>query len=631
MPYVEILTGERQGHFLEVAGNSFFIGRDLVCDLRIDDGRTSRKHCEIFLHQAAWRLKDLGSSNGTTLNGQKIDDVQLQDGAEIGVGSAKLIFRISIPAGQGRATPRGDTPQPGSDAAPGLKTLIAGRSRLISGDALTGVADGSGADLRCLLDIARTSSAAHTPEAVLKALGKCLVGRLSADRIFIFLGQGLEKLAWSASEGTFADDPASLPVSSTVTDRVFADNLAVLMSNPESDPEFAAARSIEVNRIVTALAAPISSGSGLIGVIYADRIGRGRSFSSSDLELVAAAGLMVAGPLSGAEELVRIKTALGDGEMLGASQAMLAVKKLISRSASAEAAVLITGESGTGKELVARGLHAASGRREAAFEVVNCAALAENLIESEIFGHVKGAFTGASAERIGRFELADKGTLFLDEIGELSTGAQAKLLRVLEYGELSRVGESKVRKVDVRVIAATNRDLDADVAQKRFRQDLFYRLNVLRISLPLLRQRGPDIEMLLDHFLAAAAARMGRKVPTLEAAARDLLLAYSWPGNVREMRNLAERLVILSGGGTVCPADLPPEVRGTESSSVAQGEAEALESVQSSGQLASLNQVIRQHILRVLEAVGNNKKKAAEVLGIDRSTLYARLKDYGDE
>ncbi len=631
MPYVEICTGERQGHFLEVAGNSFFIGRDLVCDLRIDDDRTSRKHCEIFLHESSWRLKDLGSSNGTTLNGQKIDDVQLQDGAEIGVGSALLIFRISIPAGKGRPTPRGDTPQPGSEAAPGLKTLIAGRSRLISGEALEGVADGSGADLRCLLDIARTSSSAHTPEAVLEALGKCLVGRLSADRLFIFLGQGLEKLAWSASEGTFADDPASLPVSSTVTDRVFADNLAVLMSNPKSDPQFAAARSIEVNRIVTALAAPISSGSGLIGVIYADRIGHGQSFSSSDLELVAAAGLMVAGPLSGAEELVRVKTALGDGEMLGASEAMLAVRELISRAASVDAAVLITGESGTGKELVARGLHAASERREAAFEVVNCAALAENLIESEIFGHVKGAFTGASAERIGRFELADKGTLFLDEIGELSNGAQAKLLRVLEYGELSRVGESKVRKVDVRVIAATNRDLDADVAEKRFRQDLFYRLNVLRISLPLLRQRGSDIEMLLDHFLAGAAARMGRKEPIVEAAARDLLLAYSWPGNVREMRNLAERLVILSGSGTVSPTDLPPEVRGTASSSVAQGGSEVLESLQSSGQQASLNQVIREHILQVLDSVGNNKKKGAEVLGIDRSTLYARLKEYGND
>jgi two-component system, NtrC family, response regulator HydG len=653
MPFIEIRGTARNGYFTKIKGKSFVVGRDIVCDLKLDDGRTSRKHCEVFYDDAVkkWKVRDLGSSNGTLLNGKPVKEGDLADGAEIGLGASVLIFLKSAPTGSQRRKPAvleipvetpaeptireaekadqvdqrgaaGKTVGPSSSAAR-LDTLMVDRAALINAEAGQSQ-DRSTADLRCLFGVARACSAARTPEAVLAALGEKLSARLEADRLYVFLGAGTDRVAWSAADADFAADPGKVPVSNTVIDRALDDNVAVLMTEPGEDQEFAAAKSIEVNKIVTALAAPLSAGGRPVGVLYADRLGRGESFSNQDLELAAAAGLLAAGSLAGAEELARARAALGEGDMLGQSEAIEEVRQLIVRAAPADAVVLVTGESGTGKELVARGLHAASNRANKPFEVVNCAALAENLIESELFGHAKGAFTGASSERIGRFELADGGMLFLDEIGELSSGAQAKLLRVLEQGELSRVGESKVRKVDVRVIAATNRDLEAEVAGKKFRQDLYYRLNVLRIPLPPLKARAGDVELLLEHFLESAAARMGKAAPQLDGAARQKLLAYSWPGNVREMKNLAERLVILSGGGAIEVADLPSEIGGVKI-------AAATAAGSPVGGQVSLNDLMKEHILAVLASVGNNKSKAADVLGIDRSTLYARLKEYGGE
>ena len=646
MPFIEIRTGEKEGWFTEIGEGHFFIGRDVTADLQISDGRASRRHCEIFSEEGGWKVRDLGSSNGTQVGWEKIKEaVDLGDGTEIGIGATVLVFRTTAPTGSQRRKPIKDEKAPADETSagqeavsaapaapppePSMNTLIAERATLIS--ASGGGDDRAVADLRCLFSVARASTAARTPEAVLAALGESLFPRLEPDRFYVFLGSGADRLAWSVSEGSFAQDPEKVPVSRTVIERAQDEQVAVLMADPEADPEFAAARSIEVNKIITALAAPLVSGGRTVGVLYADRLGRAKSFSEADLELAAAAGLLAAGALSGAEELSRARerisrlaVELGAEEMLGDSIPMGEVQRLIAKAGPADAAILITGESGTGKELAARAVHKASGRAEMAFEVVNCAALAENLIESELFGHVKGAFTGAAEERVGRFELADGGTLFLDEIGELSSGAQAKLLRVLEQGEISRVGESKVRRVDVRVVAATNRDLEAEVKDKKFRQDLYYRLNVLRIPLPPLRGRGEDSELLLDEFLKRTSSRMGKPVPGIEAAAREKLLAYSWPGNVREMKNLVERLVILSAGDKVAAADLPPEISAggmtlTEAAGGGGGGGEG-----------KLEGVVREHILAVLKSVGGNKSKAADALGIDRSTLYARLKEYGE-
>jgi DNA-binding NtrC family response regulator len=290
--------------------------------------------------------------------------------------------------------------------------------------------------------------------------------------------------------------------------------------------------------------------------------------------------------------------------------------------------VLVLGESGTGKELVARAIHYDSARKDAPLIVVNCAALSESLIESELFGHSRGAFTGATTDRPGRFELAHEGTLFLDEIGELSNACQTKLLRVIEQGELSRVGEARVRKVDVRLIAATNRDLAAEVKAGRFREDLFYRINVLSVRLPPLRERAEDIRKLAEFYLRDAAERSGRKHLRFSDEALAALSRHRWPGNVRELRNMAERLAVLCPAEVIGVRDLPQEIAAAQE--VPTVVSESSTSAPAAPVAArTLNEMERDHIMRILNTCGGNKKQAAEVLGIDRSTLYAKLRAYG--
>jgi two-component system response regulator HydG len=293
------------------------------------------------------------------------------------------------------------------------------------------------------------------------------------------------------------------------------------------------------------------------------------------------------------------------------------VQVFIGRAAPTSAPVLVLGESGTGKELVARAVHQQSKRADKPLQIVNCAAIAEHLVESTLFGHVKGAFTGADETRPGVFELADAATLFLDEVGELPLATQAKLLRALEQGEIQRVGDGGLRKVDVRLIAATNRDLAEEVKQGRFREDLYHRLNVLVVTLPPLRERPADIEALIEHFLGESAKRLGQPAKRLAPETRTLLLRFPWPGNVRQLRNVLERSSIMATGAQIIPADLPPELK-----------AEAA-TVQLDAPMSTLAAVEKSHVLRVLERCAGNKKQAAEILAIDRSTLYAKLKQYG--
>jgi DNA-binding NtrC family response regulator len=302
-------------------------------------------------------------------------------------------------------------------------------------------------------------------------------------------------------------------------------------------------------------------------------------------------------------------------DMIGRSSALKRLLAQIGKVAPTDSTVLIQGETGTGKELVARAIHSASVRRERALVTVNCAALPRDLVESELFGHEKGAFTGATQQRRGRFELADGGSLFLDEVGELPLEAQAKLLRVLQEGQFDRVGGTRTLRADVRVIAATNRDLRAQVEAGRFRSDLYYRLNVFPIAVPPLRERREDIPLLVEHFAARAARRLGRKLDAVSPAFLERAKAYDWPGNVRELENLVERAVIMSTGPTLEPVELSSESRPAAPSG--NGTLEAME---------------RAHITRVLEQtrwVIEGKQGAAHILGLNPSTLRGRLRKLG--
>jgi two-component system response regulator HydG len=302
---------------------------------------------------------------------------------------------------------------------------------------------------------------------------------------------------------------------------------------------------------------------------------------------------------------------------------MQGVVARLKQIAPTSATVLIQGESGTGKELVAKALHVNSPRRAKPFVPLNCAALSENILESELFGHVKGAFTGADRERKGRFEHANGGTLFLDEVGDIPLSTQVKLLRVLEEGEIVRVGTNEPVKVNVRLISATNRDLSEALSSGAFRQDLYHRLKVVSIKLPDLRSRREDIPLLIDYFLKELTASHSKPVRSISAAARKALMAYHWPGNVRELKNTIESMVVMDSDGTLDLDDLPEEITGSgqPQPDVAPGTLPLLG--------RTLEEVERHYILETLRITSGNREEAARLLGIGARTLYRKLKDYG--
>ena len=301
------------------------------------------------------------------------------------------------------------------------------------------------------------------------------------------------------------------------------------------------------------------------------------------------------------------------------SPAMTRVLDIARRVAQVDSTVLLTGESGVGKERVARFIHHESARAGGPLVAINCGAVPENLLESELFGHAKGSFTGATQDRVGLFEAANGGTLLLDEIGDVSPAMQVKLLRVLQERQIRRVGENKSRTVNVRVLAATNRDLGEDIRAARFRQDLYYRLRVVEITLPPLRERREDILPLARSFLASTAGRTGRKVSAFTPAAAHQLLRYAWPGNVRELENAVERAVVLARRRRIDVEDLPPEVRLAVPGAVVASDVRPLAEVE------------RDYIRSVLRAVGGNRAQAAAKLGIGTATLYRKIKEYGGE
>lgn len=325
------------------------------------------------------------------------------------------------------------------------------------------------------------------------------------------------------------------------------------------------------------------------------------------------------------EEVKCLRTSLAERsrfrDLIGDSPAIHAVFDLLARLADSEASVLVTGETGTGKELVARALHRSSRRHDKAFVAINCAGVPEALLESELFGHAKGAFTDARIARRGLFKEADGGTLFLDEIGCMPPGLQPKLLRALQERQVRAVGSDSETPVDVRLIAATNRDIESAVAEGSFREDLYFRINVVHLPLPPLRSRGNDVLLLAQHFVDRFAAKSGRRVTGLSAPAAEKMIAYSWPGNVRELQNCIERAIALTSYEQLTIEDLPEKIRNYSRSHVLIASDDPTE-------LASLGEVERRYILRVLEAVGGNKTQAATVLGLDRRTLYRKLERF---
>jgi transcriptional regulator with GAF, ATPase, and Fis domain len=465
-------------------------------------------------------------------------------------------------------------------------------------------------------------------------------------------GRDLEILA----EAVLAEDIASEPTPERIPLDAFSFSPRVESGQPvivydaarELDPRLAGDRLIIDGGGRSCLSVPLWLGERVAGALYFGH-GRPHAFGASDVEIATAVAsplVMVIQHQRLAEEQRRLallqeraqrleqrveslEDALGErygfDQVIGRAAPLRGALDLASKVAPTETTALVTGESGTGKELVARAIHHASPRRRGPFVAVNCAALPDSLLESELFGHERGAFTGADRQRAGRFEVARGGTLFLDEIGELSTAVQAKLLRVLQEREFQRVGGTTTIRADVRLIAATNRDLARDIETGRFREDLFYRLNVFSVPLPPLRERGDDVLFLADHFLKVLGERMGRGDVGLSREARDALRAHPWPGNIRELQNAVERALIVSEGSLITAAQLG--LRPGAAAAERPPGAQALGAGQSPVQ--SLADWERQIVIDALRAARGNKSRAAGMLGLTRSQLYTRLKRFG--
>jgi len=616
---LDALSGPRQGETFPLTTDEVFIGREPTNHIAVLDATASRRHCSIHREDSQFQLRDRESRNSTFVNGVPVTEHILRHGDQIRVGQSLFVFREP-----------GDTNTTGDavleyDSTPAGSTVILGKEDTIylrpQGGANLPATERTVRDLNVLLNFSRTVNSVRELDALEKHVLEAVLEIAPADRAAIFLSDsGAEQptfvLGWERGGG-----PAQqIQVSRTILNRVIKDRVAVLSGDVPTDQELQGSDSLMVGRVRSVLAVPLEVQGNLLGAIYLDALAAGARFDANLLQLVTAFGSVAGLAISNLQHLewVSMENRRLEEEMkirhsmIGGSDALRSVQNFIARVAGNDSTVLIWGESGTGKELVARAIHENSGRKNKPFVAINCAAITETLLESELFGHEKGAFTGAIAQKRGKLEIAEGGTILLDEIGELALPLQAKLLRVLQEREFERVGGTRPIKMDVRVIAATNRDLKKESENKTFRQDLYYRLNVVSVRMPPLRERKKDIPMLASFFAARSAERVKRRVTGISPEARQCLLSYDWPGNVRELENTIERAVALGSTEMILPEDLPEAL--LEEAATAGAPVNALQD--------SLRDAKRAMIERAIEEANGVYTDAAKLLGIHPNHLF---------
>lgn len=623
-----------------VVGESVTLGRAPANRIVLHDERASRFHAEVFAADGGWVIRDLQSRNGTLLAGTPVSEQRrLMAGDLIRIGTSEITFQDGEALGDTCATgTRGAnaTGEMPADLAAWHASITHRRttSRLLQ-DIHASAGEqprvGRAAAELCRLAFA-LGRAANLFEMTRLALASALADTAATRGVVLLPERLMDEPGRSAA-------PRSLSAVAAVPDPwPWPDPAGVVATVLSTDEALLANASVDGRRAdgpMATISAPIRSRGKAIGVMHLEIDRVEREATPDDLEFVMAVcdTLGVAlGNLSTREALSsRLATAADENEqlrqrlrqethMVGASPAIRGIIEQIDRVATTKATVLVRGESGSGKELVARAIHEASDRRGGPCICLNCAALAETLLESELFGHEKGAFTGATEKKIGKFEAADRGTLILDEIGEMSPAIQAKFLRVLEGHPFERVGGSSRVQVDVRVVAATNRDLESAVTAGDFRRDLYFRLKVVEIIVPPLRKRREDIETIAGHFLTRFAAETGRRIQGFTPEAHAALVAYHWPGNIRELRNVVERAVVLAKTDWI---DVPDMVLSQLASS---GDTDKAGMVRPERFVpTTIEEMERRHVMATLEAVGGNKTKAAAILGIERSTLERKL------
>jgi transcriptional regulator with GAF, ATPase, and Fis domain len=628
-PRLAFVAGPLKDSAVELGDAEVSIGRDSSNTIRVADALLSRRHCAARRAGEGFVLVDLDSLNGTFVNGRPVREHALAHGDEVSIGESRIVFLS------------GDAEAPAQDSNPvelSERSMTAlSTVRLKVADVLA-PAEGSGdkasalaalaRDLTILVKISTAINSVRGTDALQRELLRFVFEVVPAERgAILLLGEEGEIVSEFAleREGQSGD---TVKVSRTVVRQVVEEGEAFLGNDLVEGSGALSPESLKVSRISSLLCAPLTLFGRALGVIYLTAIDPSTHFDEDHLRLVSVISGLAAVSINnarhveqieGENDLLRAASRVEHG-MIGESAAMRKVYQLVARVSPTDSTVLIRGESGTGKELAAQALHQNSARRERPFVAINCAALTETLLESELFGHERGAFTGALAQKKGKLEVADGGTLFLDEVGEMAPVLQAKLLRVLQERTFERVGGTRTIRVDVRVVAATNRDLEEAVRSGAFRQDLYYRLNVVSFEMPALRDRREDVPLLASYFAAKYGAKFKRKVTGISTAARECLTGYDWPGNVRELENAIERAVVLGSTASILPEDLPETVLEAEPAAGANA-------TPPTKYHEAVREAKRQLITRALEQSNGNITEAARALGVHPNYLHRLIRN----
>lgn len=622
---IEVETHENMSNFVLIKsgipelkvslGQSCTIGRSSECELQLLDPLLSRHHTRMTLRDNEYWVEDLNSKNGTFLNGDRIDvPLKLRKGDEVVIGNTSFIFDPDIEIlfdqrGEKTVLVVDDQEQLNADTLvepESLHTLP--KSSLVEIHTFA-------CEVLGLLEL----------NSLLDSLLQKFVSHFGADRGFILLkDRNRDRFRPAAIKS----EKSSIALSQTLLDRVVRDKKPLLVQNAVENVSFVNAKSIIKHQLRSVMILPLIAKQEIIGVVQIDRAEQ----NSFDLETLGKFSLLAESASIAVQNAIRFdlerrRNFAQDGgdkstTFVGESKKIKTLIQTTRKTALSDARVLITGESGTGKELIARMIHEHSDRTHGPWVAVNCGAFPESLIEAEIFGHEKGAFTGASHMRRGCFELADRGTLFLDEVGELPLQTQVKLLRVIEEGSFYRIGAERPIIVDVRIVAATNKNLKEDVVRGNFREDLYYRLNVINLDIPPIRDRENDIELLVDYFVREISRSLGCPAPIVGSEVLDIMQAYHWPGNARQLRNVIERLIVINDNREIEAGDLPPELLA--------GVEKAAPQPKNPGNLRqALATKERELIIATLKETRWKKAKACRLLGISRPTLDKKILDYG--
>ncbi len=624
-PRVVGISGPFQGTTFPLAGGEVSIGRDPGNQMCISDKSLSRRHCLIAGSGDQFVVRDLRSRNGTLLNGVPVEAEPLHHGDQISVGESVMVFLIHADETHLERSPVvfADTAELG-----GAPMVLRQEDAVYLQEKteVRGVDSARQArDLDALLKISTGIGHIRDRESLQWQLLGLIFDVVPADRGAVLLTDDADDFDSAVAWDRVLGPAHPVRVSRTVVRRVLKERVGLVVSDVASDKNLRSVQTLKDLQVRSLLCVPLLSRSSVLGAIYLDSRSSTEHFDENHLQVMTAvAGIatLAFDNVKHWEQLLQENSDLRaemnlEHNMVGSGHRIREVFEFIRRVAPTDSTVLIEGESGTGKELVARAIHRNSPRAERPFVAINCAAITESLLESELFGHERGAFTGAHTQVKGKMEVADGGTLFLDEVTELAVGLQAKLLRVLQEREFERVGGTRAIKLNVRLVAATNRKLEKAMEAGAFRKDLFYRLNVVALTMPALRDRREDILQLAEHFIAKTCRKSGSRAKTISPDARACLQTYDWPGNVRELENAIERALVLGTSDVILPDDLPDTI--VESALPAP-------SVHAKYH-GALKETKKQLILQALQQASGNYIEAAKILEMHPNSLLRLIRN----